>query len=56
MERYRQRLATGDITADEFQEHVQTMAEVAQQHRESVVRHRRAALQLNTAVGMRLLP
>jgi cobalt-zinc-cadmium efflux system outer membrane protein len=56
VERYRQRLAAGDITADEFQEHVQTMAEVAQQHRESVVRHRRAALQLNTAVGMRLLP
>jgi cobalt-zinc-cadmium efflux system outer membrane protein len=56
VDRYRQRLAAGDITADEFQEHVQTMAEVAQQHRESVVRHRRAALQLNTAVGMRLLP
>jgi cobalt-zinc-cadmium efflux system outer membrane protein len=56
VERYRRRLAAGEIGADEFQEHVQTMAEVAQQHREGVVRHRRAALQLNTAVGMRLLP
>jgi cobalt-zinc-cadmium efflux system outer membrane protein len=56
VERYRRRLATGEIGADEFQEHVQMMAEVALQHRENVVRHRRAALQLNTAVGMRLLP
>jgi cobalt-zinc-cadmium efflux system outer membrane protein len=56
VERYRRRLAAGEIGADEFQEHVQMMAEVALQHREHVVRHRRAALQLNTAVGMRLLP
>jgi cobalt-zinc-cadmium efflux system outer membrane protein len=56
VDRYRRRLAAGEISADEFQEHVQTMAEVAQQHRESVVRHCRAALQLNTAGGMRILP
>jgi cobalt-zinc-cadmium efflux system outer membrane protein len=56
VDRYRRQAAAGEISADEFQEHVQTMADVAQQHRESVVRHRRAALQLNTAVGMRLLP
>ncbi len=56
VERYRRQYAAGVITPDEFQEHVQTMAEVAQQHRESVIRHRRASLQLNTAVGMRLVP
>jgi len=56
VDRYRRQLAAGQITADQFQDYLQTMGEVAQQYRESVVRHRRAALQLNTAVGMRLMP
>ena len=32
------------------------LAEVTQSHREAVIRHRRAMLELNTAVGLRLLP
>jgi hypothetical protein len=56
VDRYRRQMAAGTIAPDELQALVQTLAEVARQHRESVVRHRRAALQLNTSVGMRLLP
>ena len=47
---------TGRITADDFQDHLDTLAEVTQSLRDALLRHRRAMLDLNTAVGLRLLP
>jgi len=46
----------GTIDADDYQDHLDTAAEVTQNHRDALVRHRRAMLDLNTAVGLRLLP
>jgi outer membrane protein, heavy metal efflux system len=46
----------GRLSADDFEVCVDDAVEVAQSHREAVVRHRRAMLDLNTAVGLRLLP
>ena len=48
--------ATGDIDPDAYQDRLEEAAAVAQNHREAVVRHRRSMLDLNTAVGLRLLP
>jgi len=49
-------LSLGTISADDFQDHLDTAAEAMQSHREAVVRHRRGMLELNTAVGLRILP
>jgi cobalt-zinc-cadmium efflux system outer membrane protein len=46
----------GELEADELEEHFQDAAELAQSHREAAVRHRRSMLDLNTAIGLRLLP
>ncbi|NDC62426.1 MAG: TolC family protein [Planctomycetia bacterium] len=46
----------GAITADDYQGHLEDAAELAQNHREALIRHRRSMLDLNTAVGLRLLP
>ena len=46
----------GKISGDDFQDNLDTVAEVAQSHRDAILRHRRAMLDLNTAVGLRLLP
>jgi len=46
----------GELEADDLEEHVQEAAELAQSHREAAVRHRRSMLDLNTAIGLRLLP
>jgi outer membrane protein, heavy metal efflux system len=46
----------GRLSADDFEVSVDDAVEVAQSHRDAVVRHRRAMLDLNTAVGLRLLP
>jgi cobalt-zinc-cadmium efflux system outer membrane protein len=48
--------ASGDIDPDAYQDRLEEAAAVAQNHREAVVRHRRSMLDLNTAVGLRLLP
>ena len=48
--------SAGKISADDFQDHLDTVAEVAQSHRDALLRHRRAMLDVNTAVGLRLLP
>lgn len=49
-------LTAGTINADDYQDHLDNAAEVTQSHREAIVRHRRSMLDLNTAVGLRLLP
>lgn len=52
----RQQFAAGEITIDDLDGAVEDLAEVTQSHRDAVIRHRRAMLELNTAVGLRLLP
>jgi len=49
-------LSAGTINADDYQDHLDSAAEVMQSHRDALIRHRRAMLDLNTAVGLRLLP
>ena len=48
--------AAGQITADDYEGHLDDASEVAQSHRDAIVRRRRASYDLNTAVGLRLLP
>jgi cobalt-zinc-cadmium efflux system outer membrane protein len=56
VERKTAEFKTGKISADDFQDNLDTIAEVTQSHRDAILRHRRAMLDLNTAVGLRLLP
>ena len=51
-----EQLTAGTINADDYQDHLDNAAEVMQSHRDALIRHRRAMLDLNTAVGLRLLP
>ncbi len=51
-----QNFDSGAMGVEDFQEHLEEAAMVLQSHREAVVRHRRSMLDINTAVGMRLLP
>lgn len=46
----------GQIDADDLQDHLDTTGDVFQSLRDALLRHRRAMLDLNTAVGLRLLP
>ena len=46
----------GEITIDDLQEHFEEAAAISQSHREALVRSRRSMLDVNTAVGMRILP
>lgn len=48
--------SAGAINADDFQDHLESAAEATQGLRDALVRHRRAMLDLNTAVGLRILP
>lgn len=50
------RHATGQIGAFEYFSSLRDRNEVVRQYRDMLVRHRRGMLQLNTAVGRRLLP
>ena len=56
MRRKTEQFAAGRITADDYEGHLDDAAEVAQAHRDALVRHRRAMLDLNTAVGLRIVP
>jgi cobalt-zinc-cadmium efflux system outer membrane protein len=56
LEHRRQEFAAGAITLDDFEGATDDMLEVAQNLREAIVRHRRAMLDINTAVGLRILP
>ncbi|MFZ4732696.1 MAG: TolC family protein [Pirellulales bacterium] len=46
----------GQISAADYEERLDAAAEVAQAFRDAIVRHRRSMGDLNTAVGLRLLP
>jgi cobalt-zinc-cadmium efflux system outer membrane protein len=46
----------GQIDADDLQDHLDTAGDVVQSVRDALLRHRRAMLDLNTAVGLRILP
>ncbi len=48
--------AAGKINADDYLGHLGDDAEAAGSFREALIRHRRSMLDLNTAVGLRLLP
>jgi outer membrane protein, heavy metal efflux system len=54
--RRREQFLAGEITIDDLEGAVEDLAEVTQSQRDAVIRHRRAMLELNTAVGLRLLP
>ncbi len=56
LEHRRQEYAAGRITLDDLDGAIDDTAEVAQNLRDAVIRHRRAMLDINTAVGLRLLP
>ena len=56
LRRKTEQLSAGKISADDYQGHLDDAAEVTQAHRDAIVRHRRAMLDLNTAVGLRVLP
>lgn len=46
----------GTATVDDLQEHLEEAAAVSQSHRQALLRHRRSMLDVNTAVGIRVLP
>jgi outer membrane protein TolC len=45
----------GDLDADEYQACLDEAAALVGAHRDAIIRHRRAMLDLNTAVGMRIM-
>ncbi len=55
-ERNAREFAAGKISADDYLGHLGDDAEAAGSFREALIRHRRSMLDLNTAVGERLLP
>jgi len=55
-ERNSREFAAGKISADDYLGHLDDEAEAASSFREALIRHRRSMLDLNTAVGLRLLP
>ena len=56
LKRKTEQIIAGTISADDYQGHLDDAAEVTQSHRDAIVRYRRAMLDLNTAVGLRVLP
>jgi cobalt-zinc-cadmium efflux system outer membrane protein len=51
-----ERLRGGDISMPEYLDAQQDFNEMVRQYRDAMIRHRRAILDLNTAVGERVLP
>ena len=56
LERKLGEFGAGRLSPDDFEVTLDDATEVAQSHREAIVRHRRSMLDLNAAVGLRLLP
>ncbi|MDB5353501.1 MAG: czcC 4 [Planctomycetota bacterium] len=48
--------AQGSISVNDFIDHLDDDDDVARLHRDALIRHRRSMLDLNTAVGARILP
>jgi cobalt-zinc-cadmium efflux system outer membrane protein len=55
-ERNAREFAAGKISADDYLSHLDDESEAASGFRDALIRHRRSMLDLNTAVGQRLLP
>ena len=55
-ERNSREFAAGKISADDYMSHLDDEAEASTSFREALLRHRKSMLDLNTAVGLRLLP
>jgi cobalt-zinc-cadmium efflux system outer membrane protein len=56
LDRKLKEFGAGRLTPDDFEVTLDDASEVAQSHRDAIVRHRRSMLDLNTAIGLRLLP
>jgi cobalt-zinc-cadmium efflux system outer membrane protein len=56
VERNAREFAAGKITVDDYLGHLSDEADASRSVRDALVRHRRSMLDLNTAVGVRLLP
>ena len=56
LRRHLDAFARGGIDAESLENAAEEAATASQSHREALVRHRRSMLELNTAVGVRLLP
>jgi cobalt-zinc-cadmium efflux system outer membrane protein len=56
LRRQAREFAAGSLDADDYQTRLDEAAELVSAHRDAIVRHRRAMLDLNTAVGMRIMP
>jgi cobalt-zinc-cadmium efflux system outer membrane protein len=56
LRRRAEQFAEGDIILEDYQSHVEESTEVAQSHRDALIRQRRSMVDLNTAVGLRVLP
>jgi cobalt-zinc-cadmium efflux system outer membrane protein len=56
LRRRAEQFAKGDISLEDYQSHVEESTEVAQSHRDALIRQRRSMVDLNTAVGLRVLP
>lgn len=56
LERHRRQFDAGDLSLDDMGSASDDLAEAAQGLRDAIVRHRRAMLDPNTAVGLRILP
>jgi len=56
LQRKRDQLEAGTLSMDDFDVTLDDALEVGQQHRDTLVRHRRSMVELNTAVGLRILP
>jgi cobalt-zinc-cadmium efflux system outer membrane protein len=56
LERNSREFAAGKITVDDYLGHLEDEADAARSFRDALVRHRRSMLDLNTALGIRLLP
>jgi len=56
LQRCVEQFSQAEISLEDYQSHLGEAAEIAQSHRDALIRHRKAMLDLNTSVGLRLLP
>ena len=56
LRRHLDAFSRGEIGADTLSEQFEDAASIAQSHRDALVRHRKSMIELNAAVGLRILP